>query len=137
MKRGRSQVSKEEIPSFEETIDKHNFDFDRDYETINEIPTLLLIYSDHCGHCIRFKPTFAEIYNHYKYHTKKRIRSVRYQECEEFCISHKINTVPTILFFAKGDKPGMYQGDRSVEHITNRFEAYCLNAYTQWEKQKQ
>jgi thiol-disulfide isomerase/thioredoxin len=80
-------------------------------------PGILLVFSNGCGHCTRFKPTFAQL--------DSRIgRDFNVVALEDKNMSSQIATslgiqgYPTLKFFDKSGKiVGEYSGDRSLNSL--------------------
>lgn len=92
---------------------------------INKNPGMLLIHAHWCGHCVRFLPTFNELYD--KISKDFTCASIESEEISDSLRDNlQFRGFPTIKFFDQtGRIIGDYKGDRGkndlLDHICNVY----------------
>ncbi len=80
---------------------------------------ILLFKADWCGHCKTFKPTWEALSE--KYNTKYEFITYDADKEREMFEKYKVDAFPTIII-KKGDELMNYDGERSLEDLTNLFD---------------
>jgi len=96
----------------------------------NKCYGVLLIYSDHCGHCINFKPEYVKLYNLIKEYnesskSKNKIKIFIMDANDKTNLDllnkYNIRGVPTIIFITPSMNFTIYDSQRIATNIWNDF----------------
>ena len=87
----------------------------------SEKPILNLFKSEHCGHCIAFKPTWETINKNLS--DKVNFKVYDAESDREIMSKYAIEGFPTIIL-QKGDKVVEFIGDRSIQNIERFVDEY-------------
>lgn len=90
-------------------------------------PNLLGVFSESCGHCHAMKPSWEEMKS--RLHSRKcgsgivELDSRVLPHVNNDMIKRRINGFPTIMVIKRGHPSTEYSGNRTVEDLTNFFDA--------------
>ncbi|MBN1149595.1 thioredoxin [candidate division WOR-3 bacterium] len=92
--------------TFKEKI--FNYENDGDMVLLNPLPCIIDFYADWCGPCKMVHPILEELSR--EYDGKINIYSVDTEDQPELASVFGIQSIPSILFVPKGEKPQMAVG---------------------------
>lgn len=75
--------------------------------------TVVLFYTDWCGHCQNFKPTWHAMMNKYQGQSNIKLDEINCGENKEIAQQYQIEGYPTIIKFSDQSPPKVYEGNRS------------------------
>lgn len=93
-----------------ETFKVKVFDYEKegDVLSLNPLPCIVDFYADWCGPCKILKPVLEDIAREYE--GKINIYSVDTEEQQELAAAFGIQSIPSLLFVPRGEKPQMAMG---------------------------
>ncbi len=74
----------------------------------NEKPAIVDFYADWCGPCRQFAPIFEEFAK--KYGNKISFGKVNIDECGDLAEKYEVMSIPTVIFFEKGQEIKRHTG---------------------------
>ncbi|XP_064105135.1 thioredoxin domain-containing protein 5-like [Macrobrachium nipponense] len=88
---------------------------------ISQAYTLVKFFAPWCGHCKRMAPTYEELGRKFVGHSFVKIAKV---DCTQevnrgLCSEQNVNGFPTLYFYKGGEKLAEYNGDRSLNDMSN------------------
>jgi len=81
--------------------------------TQKEPVTVVLFWSDGCGHCKVVKPVWDQLTTKYQDHPSIKLDDINCAQNQEIAAQYQIEGVPTIMKFCGQSQPKLYNGDRS------------------------
>ncbi len=88
----------------------------------SDIPVLVDFYADWCGPCKMMAPLVKDLAQ--KYDGKLKVGKINVDENPEISMKYKVMSIPTFIFFRKGEKKDSITGavsrndlDRAVQQI--------------------
>jgi len=85
-----------------------NYQTERDWKYLGELPAIIDFYADWCGPCKTVTPILEELSNEYE--GRLLIYKVNTDEEQELSAVFGIQSIPTILFITADGEPGMRPG---------------------------
>jgi thioredoxin 1 len=88
--------------------------------TKSALPVIIDFYADWCGPCKQMMPHFEALASEMS--ATHKFAKVDVDQAREIAIKHNISSVPTILFFRKGELAGREQGYMSKETLKRKIQ---------------
>ena len=104
-----------------DTFKEKVFDFEKnkDWKFVGEIPCIIDFYADWCGPCKMVAPILEELATEYK--GKLNIYKVDTEDQRELSAMFGIQSIPSLLFVPKDGQPQMAQGALPKDSFKQAF----------------
>ncbi len=104
--------------SFKEKV--FDFEKEKDWNFKGELPCIIDFYADWCGPCKMVAPVLEQLSEEYK--GKINIYKIDTEKEQELAGVFQIQSIPSILFCPKGEKPQMSMGALPKESFVEAIE---------------
>ena len=92
-----------------------NYDTEKDWKYLGDLPAIIDFYADWCGPCRALSPVLEEISNEYA--GKLCIYKVDTEASPDLAAAFGIRSIPSVLFIPKTGEPAMATGAAPKEDL--------------------